>query len=375
MSQNGVLGSRDVLVHIFSTYYSTGWEYAHGPFETNYMRGLYPLAAVCSAWRSVAKEHFLLKHLALEVTKPPSRGRRAAYFRELFSNRHTEVLHDMGAFGHIQTQDSRFIFHTNAHMVSYEDNRVSTLFIYLGNNVTTNDLLTALEQIGFAKRQWPMVTALHVVIDRMYVPGVANANAIREPLYHKLNSIGVAIDWIFKMAPHIVAVKLGSRAQLPYPMQIPLQASIMDNLGQLRQLEMSSQFCSFTIPPLFPPLTVLSICPVHHTLNFVLAKIDACCLKKLRLYQISPLHFFQSVGINSPSTPMEFPELAFLDLQFTAIMATNDASQEVPDDWYNRSGTERLLRFPKLRTVSIHDYYYDISGIVACFQHAPLHTL
>ncbi|KAJ2638276.1 hypothetical protein GGF40_001762 [Coemansia sp. RSA 1286] len=363
------IDNHDLLFHIFTAFYRTGWEYTHGPFETNYMRGLYPLAAVCRTWRAAVKEHFLLKQLVLEITKPPRRGRHASYFHELFSGPGV-VQRNMEAYGHIKTMDSLFIYHTNAYLIPYANNRVSTIYIYLGNNVTTNDLLTGLEQIRFEKFRWPEVTALHVVTDRMYVPGVANTDAIREPLYHKLNSIGVAVDWIFRAAPRINSVRLGSRAQLPYPMQIPLQASIMDNIGQLERLELSNQFCSFTIPPLFPPLTVLSISPVHHSLGFVLAKIPTHCLKKLRLYQITPTHFFQAIGIQGPGAVAEFPELLHLDLQFTAI-SSSDADN---DEWFNNEQCG-FLQFPRLLTVSVHDYYYNIAGIFNCFLQSPMHTL
>ncbi|KAJ1901731.1 hypothetical protein LPJ66_000580 [Kickxella alabastrina] len=357
----------DVLSQIFLTYYKEGWEMMTSAFETNYMRGLHPLAAVCKTWRGVAYHHFLAKCMSIEVFQPPDHGRRGEYFKSAFEQ---EACTTMGPFGYVCTPLTRSIYHSNAYLIPHTGNKTTTFYLYLGNNVTAMDIVHCLNCIEFAEYEWPLVTALHIVTDTMYIPGPTNEDDIRRPLYHSLNAIAPVIEWLFGAAPRIDSVMLGSRSKFVYPGQLPLQGAIFDNIARLKKLEISSQFSSFTIPPVLPPLTALSICPVHFTHHFLLAKLSAEHLQKLSLHHIQPRHFFKTIGISGPQSPTVFPELRSLGLYFSVPRISQDASS----NWYN-SHEHNLVRFPKLRLVTIYNYYYNISGIFRALLQSPVENL
>ncbi|KAI7827196.1 hypothetical protein BX661DRAFT_171145 [Kickxella alabastrina] len=280
----------DVLRQIFLTYYKEGWEMMTSAFETNYMRGLHPLAAVCKTWRGVAYHHFLAKCMSIEVFQPPDHGRRGEYFKSAFEQ---DACTTMGPFGYVCTPSTRSIYHSNAYLIPRTGNKTTTFYLYLGNNVTAMDIVHCLNCIAFAEYEWPLVTALHIVTDTI-----------------------------------------------------------------------------FTIPPVLPPLTVLSICPVHFTHHFLLAKLSAEHLQKLSLHHIQPRHFFKTIGISGPQSPAVFPELRSLGLYFSVPRISQDASS----NWYN-SHEHNLVRFPKLRLVTIYNYYYNISGIFRALLQSPVENL
>ncbi|KAJ2723662.1 hypothetical protein GGI07_002457 [Coemansia sp. Benny D115] len=283
----------------------------------------------------------------------------------------------MSPYGSIHTGKSEIIYHSNAYLIPRKCNRVSTIYLYLANGITAADVINSLEAIEFGEFDWSAVTALYVTTDTLYQQNNQEGRNQPEFTIANLDGIGIAIEWIFKVAPRISSVKLGSRSNFVYPDQLPLQNAIFNNIARLNKLEVSTQFLSLSMPPVLPPLTVLAISPTHSLENHILTRIDPRHLRTLTLNHIQPSHFYEAFGIEgiTEKSPLVFPELRAMFLYFCSPQGRTLAE----DDWFNKTRRNRNspmpVLFPKLSLVSIHNHYYNITGIFDALLPSPLDVL